>query len=46
MNFPTCNNGCQVHRGFYKDYLEIANGVIAAVKDYRTKFGITNIMYI
>lgn len=32
MNFPTCNNGCQVHRGFYLAYLEVASQVVKAVK--------------
>lgn len=44
-SFPTCNNGCQVHRGFYHAYQEVAAQVIKAVKEYRLKYGITTVMY-
>lgn len=36
--YAWCDNGCEVHRGFYDDYLDIANSVKENVQNYTAVF--------
>lgn len=37
--YALCDNDCEVHRGFYEDYLDIADNVRNLVKNYTSSFG-------
>lgn len=36
--YAFCDNGCEVHRGFYEDYQDIMNTVKASVQNYTAVF--------
>lgn len=44
VGYPYCTNGCQVQRGFYHEYQDIAIQVINTVKNYQVQFGFTQVM--
>jgi predicted lipase len=37
-SYPWCDNGCEVHRGFYEAYEDIQNHVKNAVQNYTATF--------
>lgn len=43
--YGLCDNGCEVHRGFYEDYLDIAENVRSLVKNYTSSFGKKKLQY-
>jgi hypothetical protein len=43
-NYPLCSNGCQVHEGFYLDYLEIQDQVKSSVANYTALYKKSNIL--
>jgi len=44
VKYPLCDNTCDVHRGFYHAYLEIAPQVERALVNIQAKHNISDVM--
>ncbi len=44
VNYPLCNNACQVHREFYREYSDFSTNVMNTIKEYASIFQKSQLM--